>query len=106
MEQGRQSDMILGIDVGSVSVSLVCLNRNGKVIEQRYAMHYGNARDTLAGMLESYDPASIAGIAAPAGKTRFREHIGVFDTQVSLMEAVAGLGIHARSILHVGAERC
>jgi predicted CoA-substrate-specific enzyme activase len=101
LEKGR----VLGIDVGSVSISVVCLDAEGKLTGNDYALHHGDIRGTLASLLEAHDPDRIMGIAAPSGKTRFSPQVQVFDTQVSLMEALSGLGLNARSILHVGAER-
>ena len=96
---------VLGIDVGSVSISLVCLDAGGSLIGYDYALHHGDTRGILASMLRGYDPELIMGIAVPSGKTKFKKQIRVFDTQVSLMKAVSQLGLDARSILHVGAER-
>ena len=68
-------------------------------------MHHGNVRSTLDEILGRFNPEEILGIAAPSGKTGFHRQIRVFDAQVSLMGAVSKLGLKARSILHVGAEK-
>ncbi len=96
---------VLGIDVGSVSISLVCLDMGGNMISHDYILHHGDIRGALVQMLGDFDPAQILGIAAPSGKTLFSEQVQVFDTQVSLIEAVSRLVPDTRSILHVGAER-
>ncbi len=101
----RKNKFILGIDVGSVSVSLVWINTKGKLIGKEYALHHGDIRSTLEKVLGRFKPEDIRGIAAPSGKTGFHQQIRVFDTQVSLMGAVSQLGLNVRSILHVGAER-
>ena len=100
-----QSGQILGIDVGSVSISIVCIDAGGVMKGQEYALHHGDIRSTLQGMLKAYGQKQILGIAAPSGKTRFSREVQVYDTQVALMEAVTRLGLQARSIMHVGAER-
>ena len=105
MEGKTQNRFILGIDVGSVSVSLVWIDEGGTLIGQNYAMHHGDVRSAIDEMLYPFKPEEIIGIAAPSGKTGFHHQIMVFDTQVSLMGAISELGLKARSILHVGAER-
>jgi len=105
MEGKVGNKFILGIDVGSVSVSLVRIDLGGKLLGQNYALHHGDIRRTLDNMLENFDPEEILGIAAPSGKTGFHHQVRVFDTQVSLMGAVSQMGLEARSVLHVGAER-
>jgi predicted CoA-substrate-specific enzyme activase len=105
MHKKIQTGQILGIDVGSVSISIVGIDHSGAVVSEDYALHHGDIRATLAGMMQAYDQAKILGLAAPSGKIHFGPHIRVFDHQVSLMEAIRILEPGARSILHVGAER-
>ncbi len=96
---------VLGIDVGSVSVSMVWINQQGKLIGKDYALHHGDIRTALEELLSPFKPENVLGIAAPSGKTPFHRQVRVFDGQVSLMGAVSKLKLNARSILHVGAER-
>ncbi|MFO7671154.1 MAG: acyl-CoA dehydratase activase [Bacteroidales bacterium] len=105
MEVDSRKRFILGIDVGSVSISLVWMDEGGRLLGHQYALHHGDIRNSLDEMLGRFDPEEIIGIAAPSGKTGFHRQIRVFDAQVSLMGAVSNLGLNARSILHVGAER-
>ena len=105
MEGESRSKIILGIDIGSVSISLVWIDQKGKLNGQDYVLHQGDIRSTLDEILGRFRPEEILGIAAPSGKTGFHRQIRVFDTQVSLIGAVSNLGLKARSILHVGAEK-
>ena len=105
MVSAIRNKFILGIDVGSVSVSMIWIDKDGKQLGHRYALHHGNIRAALDEMLGSFNPEEILGIAAPSGKTGFHRQVRVFDTQVSLMGAVSHLGLNVRSVLHVGAER-
>ncbi|MEN8155432.1 MAG: acyl-CoA dehydratase activase [Bacteroidota bacterium] len=99
------SGLILGIDVGSVSISMVCLDATGNMVKQEYLLHHGDIRSSLNRLLEAYKPEQVLGIAAPSGKIRLNDQVHLYDVQVSLMEALSKLGLDARSILHVGAER-
>ena len=107
MQEGtaHQNGLIIGIDVGSVSISVVALDREGKLKEQSYLLHQGNVREALDKLLGKYQNQEIAGVASPSGKSHFTRQVQVYDQQVAIMEAVSFLGLHARSILHVGAER-
>ena len=105
MNVKTHSKVVLGIDVGSVSISVVCLGVDGELISHDYALHHGDFRGALTKQVKGYDPEQVIGIAAPSGKIRFGENVKVFDQQVSLMEAAARQGLQAKSILHVGAER-
>lgn len=100
-----QNKLVLGIDVGSVSVSLVWIDKRGRLIGKDYTLHHGDIRTALEKLLSPFNADAILGIAAPSGKTGFHRQVRVFDAQVSLMEAVSQLEPNARSILHVGAER-
>lgn len=97
--------LILGVDVGSVSISVVCIDSKGKLVKEEYLLHHGDIRGALTGLLKPYQSEEITGIASPSGKIHFKDEIRIYDQQVSLMEAVSFLGLHARSMLHVGAER-
>jgi len=98
-------NLVLGIDVGSVSISVVSLDAGGGLLEHSYRLHHGNIRPTLESMLRPYRKRKVLGVASPSGKSHFGGQVKVFDQQVALMEAASFLDLHARSILHVGAER-
>ena len=100
-----QKDLILGIDVGSVSISVVILDREGKLKEQSYMLHQGNVQEALDKLLKGYPDQEIIAVASPSGKSHFTQQVQVYDQQVAIMEAASFLNLNARSILHVGAER-
>jgi len=101
----KHSGLILGIDVGSVSISVVAMDQEGKLKEQVYELHQGNIREALDQLLKPYQNKKILGLTSPSGKSHFTQQVQVFDQQVALMEAAGFLNLNARSILHVGAER-
>ena len=107
MEKGKHisKGLILGIDIGSVSISVICIDAEGSLVKEAYVLHQGDIRKALEELLKSYHPTDIAGIASPSGKAHFRESVSIFDQQVAIMEGMSFLGLKARSILHVGAER-
>jgi len=48
-EAVTSQDTILGIDIGSCSISVVQLDADGKILNKFYGFHKGNIRDTLLG---------------------------------------------------------
>lgn len=105
MIDSNELGLVLGIDVGSVSISVVCLNRKGSLVHEAYALHHGDVRKTMEILLKEIDTKQVAGVAVPSGKTRFRHHVKEFDHQVALIHAVTENAPGTRSVLHVGAER-
>ena len=104
-ETTNRNGLILGIDAGSVSISVVALDRQGKLKEQSYLLHQGNIREALGQLLKKYLDQDVAGVASPSGKSHFTQQVEIYDQQVAIMEAASFLNLKARSILHVGAER-
>jgi len=100
-----QKGLILGIDVGSVSISVVSVDLEGNLMEHFYVLHQGNVRDALNKLMHHYRSQKVIGLASPSGKSHFKQGISIYDQQVSIIEAVSFLNLNARSILHVGAER-
>jgi len=101
----KSEGLILGIDVGSISISVVCISVLGELLSDAYALHHGDIRLTLEKMLKAYRRKNIIGLASPSGKTQFTKQVSIYDQQVSLIEAASILKLNPRSILHVGAER-
>lgn len=102
---GEPRELILSVDVGSVSISMVAVDREGKLIDQVYTLHQGDFRSVLSRLLNRYAQDRLIGLATPSGKAHFKEGVHAYHLQVALMKATAFLGMEARSILHVGAER-
>jgi predicted NBD/HSP70 family sugar kinase len=63
----HDSGLILGVDVGSVSVSVVSLDLAGTLKEYSYRLHHGHIRGKLDEMLMQYKDQKILGVASPRG---------------------------------------
>ena len=59
---------VLGIDVGSVSVSVVALTPDKQIIQSAYEFHHGKPADKLREILSKFDLASVGGIASTASR--------------------------------------
>ena len=97
--------LIVGIDIGSVAVSLAVIGRDRQWIDSAYAFHRGDAAGTLKGLLAKLDLrggvwVAITGTAPDA----IRAH-GRYDSLVSLITGCREYHADVGSILHVGGER-
>ena len=99
--------LIVGIDVGSVAVSLAVIGWDRQRIECAYAFHHGDAAGTLKDLLAKPDLdlrngalVAVTGAAPDA----IRAH-GRYDSLVSLITGGRWYHPELGSILHVGGER-
>jgi len=96
---------VLGIDIGSVSISLVGLSPGGEIQHSDYRFHKGMIRETLKAMLEALTPGSVGAIACSTATPRILRKARYYDNQVCFIEAVRRVHGLARSLLVVGGER-
>ena len=56
MKEGQYDTggVIIGIDVGSVSISVVCMNMKGELVDEDYSLHHGNIRASLDELLHRF----------------------------------------------------
>ena len=54
VEKMHDKGLILGIDVGSVSISLVSMDLEGKIVDQSYELHQGNIRAAVHKLMHAY----------------------------------------------------
>jgi predicted CoA-substrate-specific enzyme activase len=96
---------VLGIDIGSVSISLVCLSSGGGIQHSGHRFHRGKVRETLTGMLEDLPPAAVSAIACTTSTPRILREARYYDNQVCFIEAGRRMHHPLRSLLVVGGER-
>lgn len=98
-------DCILGIDIGSVSLSLVRLDFAGSILDHHYLFHKGNVKEALATLGERTDLSTVRAIACTRGRGYDYKGCQLYDPQVAVIEATKKFHPDLRSILVVGAER-
>ena len=96
---------VLGLDIGSVSISLVYLALNGEILHGDYRFHRGRVRECLSSMLEDAPARSFEAIACTSSTPRILRAAQVYDTQVCYIEAVRHAHGSIRSLLVVGGEK-
>jgi predicted CoA-substrate-specific enzyme activase len=100
------ANSVLGIDIGSVSLSAVLLDQDGKILNRFYEFHKGNIGKTFAEVRKAFDlkkpfAAACTSSSACLGKTS----VHIYNTQVAVMAAAKLLCRNAVSVLHIGAEK-
>ncbi|HAK47082.1 MAG TPA: CoA activase [Spirochaeta sp.] len=101
----KMKDRIIGIDSGSVTVSLVVMTFEGKIAEQRYEYHHGKPAKVLREMLLGLDLEAVAGVAKTASTPDVIDGALSFDPVVSIIQGVKYFYADFRSILNVGGEK-
>ncbi len=95
---------IVGIDIGSVALSVAVINEKGAVIHSSYSFHQGAIADTLRSTLSGIDIAGIGGVAMTASGPDILQDVLRYDTQIAMIAAVKKYHDEVGSILFVGGE--
>ena len=99
-------DSILGIDIGSVSLSIVQLDAEGHILKQFYQPHRGNIRAAFSEAGKVFDLARIKAIACTSSSASLNKKlVHNYNIQVAIMAATMHYCSNAASILHIGAEK-
>lgn len=95
---------IVGIDIGSVALSVVVLDEKGEVVHSSYRFHVGAIEETLLSLLNAIDICRIGGVAMTLSGPNLLEETPRYDTQIAMIAAVKKYHQEAGSILFVGGE--
>ncbi|MCX6280335.1 MAG: hypothetical protein NTU51_00045 [Bacteroidetes bacterium] len=98
-------ETILGIDVGSVTISLVLTDLSGKILKTIYVFHQGQVRECLRTAGLQLDLSALRGISVCSYPGFNPEQVMVCNPQLSLIKATKVICRSSRSILLVGAEK-
>ncbi len=96
---------ILGIDIGSVSISIAEINPLKEVVNFAYEFHHGNITETLKKLLGRFDLSVICGIASTSSTPEIIAVNSRYDNRISIIAAAKHFHEKVGSILIVGGER-
>jgi predicted CoA-substrate-specific enzyme activase len=96
---------ILGIDIGSVSISIAEINPEKEVVKTAYEFHHGNISENLENILNNFDLSRIRGIAATSSTPPIIKVNSQYDNRISIITAARHFHKTLGSILIVGGER-
>jgi len=95
---------ILGIDIGSVSISIAEITPERDICRTAYQFHHGNIAKTFAEMMRDVDPGRICGIAAASSTPSIVEATRRYDNRVAVIESARHFHRKIGAILIVGGE--
>ena len=96
--------VILGIDIGSVSISVAVTSPDKAIIKTAYQFHHGHIEETFTRILNDLDPGCICGIAATYSTPRIIKANRRYDNRVAVIEAARHFHQEIGAILVVGGE--
>ena len=96
---------VLGIDIGSISISIAELSVDKKILNSSYTFHKGKVQESLIKELRKFNLKNTSGIGVTSsGKIQIR-HSTVFDSRVSFITAAMHLNSIMGSLLIIGGEK-
>ena len=96
---------VVGIDIGSVALSLVLTDTKGSVLHSSYQFHKGKIRETLRAMLSHVDCRRVGAVAMTLSGPDILRRTSRYDSQISMIAAVRHFHRKVGSILFVGGEK-
>ena len=96
---------MLGIDIGSMSVSAVRLSSGKEITATGYESHHGQPGKCLQKLASRLDPEKKLPVALISSSRSNHDQIRFTDIQTALIKASAYPGTRFDHILHVGAEK-
>ena len=96
---------VLGVDIGSVSISVVLVNSNKEIISTAYLFHQGDIDSSLEKALKEIDLTQVHQIAATSSSNSYINNDAEYDQLVSIIKACKHLHSEFGSILNVGGEK-
>ena len=95
---------VLGIDVGSVSISAAEINPKKAILRTAYQFHHGRIQETLRTILNTFDLGRICGIASTSSTPSILKVNQQYDNRVAIVAAARQFHDPIGSILVVGGE--
>ncbi len=100
-----QKKYILGIDVGSIAVSIAAVSPEGKILKTSYSFHRGNVTGMLERDLAGFDLAAAVGVAATGGASGILKKYTSYDGRISFIRAAKELHPSTDSLIIIGGEK-
>jgi predicted CoA-substrate-specific enzyme activase len=97
--------IIVGIDIGTITIGIVLLDSNGSVFFRDYQFHNGNVYSKLEDMIRKFPVQTVASIGVVGEKSSeyFKTGIEV-NEQVAIIEGVKQFVPKPGSIISIGGE--
>ena len=96
---------IIGIDIGSVSISVVEMTPQKALVRAAYEIHFGAIAETLKCILGKFDLSAIGALAATTSSPAMLRARSRYDNRVAIIAACRHFHQEIGSILLVGGEK-
>jgi activator of 2-hydroxyglutaryl-CoA dehydratase len=97
---------ILGIDIGSVSLNMVQMDKKARILNRFCQVHKGNISDTIRKAADIFDLSRVGAVACTSSSIFLnRKLVHSYNAQVAVMEASRHFFPDVLSVLHIGAEK-
>jgi len=101
----NNKDFILGIDIGSVSTSVVLINHKREIVFSDYKAHHGKIEEVLKNILNEINFFNVKAIAATNSTPDIIKYAYRYNDQIAVMTICKELYKNVGSILIVGGEK-
>ncbi|MDR3682314.1 MAG: acyl-CoA dehydratase activase [Geothrix sp.] len=95
---------ILALDIGSVSTSLVVLDRDRQVLHRGHGPHHGHIAQSVVDLLADVDLSEIGWVATTGSTPARIRSSGRFDDRLAVMAAAQHLHPDLGAVLYIGGE--
>ena len=96
---------ILGIDIGSISISIAELDLDRTVLKTAYMFHNGDIKGGLKNLLQQFNLSKIGNIAISSSTPDIIKYSTAFDSRICYITAARFLNDRLGSLLIVGGEK-
>jgi len=96
---------LLGIDIGSVTISIVRMDLSGKILSTVYLFHKGQVRECLRLAGQQIDLTTVRGIACCDAPCFTPAAVRLYNPQLASIRGAKILCNQAMSLLIIGAEK-
>lgn len=96
--------VFLGIDIGSVSISVAEVNTERKILKTAYQFHHGSIEETFTKIMKAFDLKEIYGLAATSSTPSIIKAEQRYDNRVAIIEATRHFHQKIGAIPVVGGE--
>ncbi len=97
--------VILGIDIGSVSIGMAAVTFDKNILHSAYAFHYGDIAGTARRLLSEFDMEAVCAVAATSDTPSIICTDAWYDNTIATIAAARIFHSEIGAILFVGGER-
>ncbi len=99
-----KANIILGIDIGSVTIGMVLLDSDGRITDHGYEFHHGDIHAKLSEMINKMNVSTFSGVAVTDSTPETIFAHRRYDDRLAAIEAAGRCFERVGSILMVGGE--